>query len=80
VGTFQEFNLEKMNLLQSEKQRIGKEYERKESQVEANKKMCVALHVLSCLSITNMNYALSAGQADPWAVDDETERAVQSGF
>lgn len=37
----QEFNLEKLNLLETEKQRIRKEYERKEAQVEANKKMCV---------------------------------------
>ena len=35
----QEFNLEKLNLLESEKQRIRKEYERKEAQVESNKKM-----------------------------------------
>lgn len=34
-----EFNLEKLNLLETEKQRIRKEYERKEAQVEANKKM-----------------------------------------
>jgi hypothetical protein len=38
----QEFNLEKLNLLETEKQRIRKEYERKEAQVEANKKMCAA--------------------------------------
>jgi V-type H+-transporting ATPase subunit E len=37
----QEFNLEKLAVLESEKARIRKEYERKESQVEANKKMCV---------------------------------------
>lgn len=37
----QEFNLEKLNLLETEKQRIRKEYERKEAQVEANKKMYV---------------------------------------
>jgi hypothetical protein len=37
----QEFNLEKLNLLESEKQRIRKEYERKEAQVESRKKMCV---------------------------------------
>lgn len=35
----QEFNLEKLNLLETEKQRIRKEYERKEAQVEAAKKM-----------------------------------------
>jgi uncharacterized small protein (DUF1192 family) len=39
----QEFNLEKLNLLETEKQRIRKEYERKEAQVEAQKKMCVAI-------------------------------------
>lgn len=39
----QEFNLEKLNLLESEKQRIRKEYERKDSQVEASKKMCASL-------------------------------------
>lgn len=35
----EEFNLEKLNLLETEKQRIRKEYERKEAQVEANKKI-----------------------------------------
>lgn len=35
----EEFNLEKLNLLETEKTRIRKEYERKESQVEANKKI-----------------------------------------
>jgi hypothetical protein len=39
----QEFNLEKLHLLETEKQRIRKEYERKEAQVEAQKKMCVAI-------------------------------------
>eukprot|EP01025_Chloroclados_australasicus_P055009 TRINITY_DN6586_c0_g2_i2.p1 TRINITY_DN6586_c0_g2~~TRINITY_DN6586_c0_g2_i2.p1 ORF type:complete len:254 (+),score=37.83 TRINITY_DN6586_c0_g2_i2:221-982(+) len=39
VSAEEEFNLEKLNLLETEKQRIRKEYERKESQVEAQKKI-----------------------------------------
>lgn len=45
----QEFNLEKLNLLESEKQRIRKEFERKEAQVESSKKMCVHNTLCSCL-------------------------------
>jgi hypothetical protein len=37
----QEFNIEKLQLVEAEKQKIRKEYERKESQVEVKKKMCV---------------------------------------
>ena len=36
----QEFNIEKLQLVEAEKQKIRKEYERKESQVEVKKKMC----------------------------------------
>ena len=35
----QEFNLEKLQLLEQEKAKIRKDYERKESQVEVKKKM-----------------------------------------
>ncbi len=35
----QEFNLEKLQLLEQEKAKIRKEYERKEGQVEVKKKM-----------------------------------------
>lgn len=35
----QEFNLEKLQLLEQEKARIRKEYERKENQIETKKKM-----------------------------------------
>lgn len=35
----QEFNLEKLQLLEQEKAKIRKEYERRESQVEVKKKM-----------------------------------------
>jgi hypothetical protein len=38
----QEFNIEKLQLVEAEKAKIRKEYERKESQVEVKKKMCVA--------------------------------------
>ena len=37
--TLQEFNLEKLQLLEQEKAKIRKEYERKEGQVEVKKKM-----------------------------------------
>lgn len=35
----QEFNLEKLQLLEQEKTKIRKEYERREGQVEVKKKM-----------------------------------------
>ncbi len=35
----QEFNLEKLQLLEQEKAKIRKEYERREAQVEVKKKM-----------------------------------------
>lgn len=38
----QEFNLEKLQLLEQEKAKIRKEYERREAQVEVKKKMCVS--------------------------------------
>ena len=38
----QEFNIEKLQLLESEKAKIRKEYERREAQVEVKKKMCAA--------------------------------------
>lgn len=37
----QEFNLEKLQLLEQEKAKIRKEYERREGQVEVKKKMWV---------------------------------------
>ena len=37
----QEFNLEKLQLVEQEKAKIRKEYERREGQVEVKKKMCV---------------------------------------
>ena len=37
----QEFNIEKLQMVEAEKQKIRKEYERKESQVEVKKRMCV---------------------------------------
>jgi len=36
----QEFNIEKLQLVEAEKQKIRKDYERKESQVDVKKKMC----------------------------------------
>lgn len=39
VSAEEEFNLEKLNLMETEKQRIRKEYERREAQVEASKKI-----------------------------------------
>ena len=38
-ATMQEFNLEKLQLLEAEKAKIRKEYERKESQIDTKKKM-----------------------------------------
>jgi hypothetical protein len=38
---FQEFNIEKLQMIEAEKQKIKKDYERKESQVEVKKKMYV---------------------------------------
>ena len=37
----QEFNIEKLQLLDTEKAKIKKEYERREGQIEVKKKMCV---------------------------------------
>ena len=37
----QEFNLEKLQLVEQEKAKIRKEYERREGQVDVKKKMCV---------------------------------------
>lgn len=39
VPALQEFNLEKLQLLEQEKAKIRKEYERREGQVEVKKKM-----------------------------------------
>jgi hypothetical protein len=39
LPTAQEFNLEKLQLLEQEKAKIRKDYERKEGQVEVKKKM-----------------------------------------
>ena len=36
----QEFNIEKLQMVEAEKQKIRKEYERKENQIEVKKKMC----------------------------------------
>lgn len=38
--TPQEFNIEKLQVVEAEKQKIRKEYERKEGQVDVKKKMC----------------------------------------
>ena len=38
----QDFNIEKLQLLESEKAKIRKEYERREGQIEVKKKMCAA--------------------------------------
>lgn len=37
--TLQDFNIEKLQLLESEKAKIRKEYERREGQIEVKKKM-----------------------------------------
>jgi hypothetical protein len=37
----QEFNIQKLNLVEAEKVKIRKEYERKDGQVEVKKRMCV---------------------------------------
>lgn len=39
----QEFNIEKLQLLETEKAKIRKEYERRESTIEMKRKMCVVL-------------------------------------
>jgi hypothetical protein len=36
----QDFNIEKLQLLESEKAKIRKDYERREGQIEVKKKMC----------------------------------------
>lgn len=42
----QEFNIEKLQLLEAEKGKIKKEYERREGQIDVKKKMCAsALHI-----------------------------------
>jgi hypothetical protein len=40
-ATLQEFNIEKLQIVEAEKQKIRKEYERKEGLVDVKKKMCV---------------------------------------
>jgi hypothetical protein len=42
--TSQEFNLEKLQLVEQEKAKIRKDYERREGQVDVKKKMLVATH------------------------------------
>ena len=50
--TLQEYNIEKMQLVEAEKGRIRKEYERKEGQVEVLKKMYVfSLSTTSCVCV-----------------------------
>lgn len=44
----EEFNIEKLRMVEAEKQKIRQEFERKEKQVEVQKRMCAA-HVLSML-------------------------------
>jgi hypothetical protein len=67
----QEFNLEKLNLLESEKQRIRKEYERKGAQVESHKKMCVVKPSVAdpglfvCLHVPHVHLALSPTTSGP---------------
>jgi len=39
VSAEEEFNIEKLQMIEAEKQKIKKDYERKESQVEVKKKM-----------------------------------------
>lgn len=39
LGVGQEFNIEKLQLVEAEKKKIRQEYERKEKQVEVRKKM-----------------------------------------
>ena len=51
--TLQEYNIEKMQLVEAEKGRIRKEYERKEGQVEVLKKMYVfSLSTTSCVCVS----------------------------
>ena len=38
----EEFNIEKLRMVEAEKQKIRQEYERKEKQVEVQKRMCAA--------------------------------------
>ena len=53
----QEFNLEKLNLLEVEKQRIRKDFERKEAQIEASKKMYVPCTPTVTLALHTSNRA-----------------------
>ena len=41
LKTDEEFNIEKLRMVEAEKQKIRAEYERKEKQVEVTKRMCV---------------------------------------
>ena len=38
-GTVQEFNIEKLQLIENEKTKLKKDYERREGQIEVKKKM-----------------------------------------
>lgn len=71
----QEFNLEKLQLVEQEKAKIRKDYERREGQVEVKKKMCVlqanpCVHAMRCPAsvITDSHLAsqriLQAAQRD----------------
>ena len=42
LKTDEEFNIEKLRMVEAEKQKIRQEYERKEKQVEVQKRMCAA--------------------------------------
>ena len=42
----EEYNIEKLYMVEEEKQKIRQEYERKEKQVEVQKRMCASLAVM----------------------------------
>ena len=47
-SAMQDFNIEKLQLLESEKAKIRKEYERREGQIEVKKKMWAPPHPSKC--------------------------------
>jgi len=52
----EEFSMEKARLLQAERMKITKDYERKEKQLETNKKMYVDSHCPPPAAPSNFNY------------------------
>ena len=62
LGLPQEFNIEKLQLLESEKAKIRKDFERREGQVDVKKKMCTTLLLCFGAAVAEVKELLSWSQ------------------